>query len=264
MHPWLHLPGVDTAFSAYFASIALGLILGSFVLRREARREGIPVRVVFDAALLVVPAGAVGARLWMLFEDPAHYLAHPADLVGFTGGLVAQGAFFGVIAAVVIIARARNVSAWRLIDVFTPAFPFGLAFGRMGCLASGCCHGRPADWPLGIEVPWSVRYLQPGRVPEELLVVPLHPSPIYEALLALGLFVWVSRVRTRQRYAGQAMVTLLVGYGVGRFVLEFFRGDLERSFHLGDTLSTAQITCAAMLAAGLALHRHRIRTCSPS
>ena len=99
----------------------------------------------------------------------------------------------------------------------------------------------PASWPLGAPVPWGVRYYQRGHVPDELLGVSLHPAPLYEALLALSLFVLLSRMRARPHAPGDILLTFIGGYGLGRSVLEIVRADAERGLYLGETLSTSQI-----------------------
>lgn len=263
MNPWILLVG-DVGISPYFASIALGLTLATFVLRREGRREGLRNRDVFDLALVVIPAGALGARLFVVFDDPQRYLDAPWRLLHPAAGWVSYGALTGLVVAVVGLARLKGIDPWRVLDVFTPAMLFGHVFARMGCLAAGCCHGRPADWPLGVEVPWAVRYYAHGSFPEPLLAVPVHPSPLYESLVVLGLFVGISRGRARRPWPGAMFLALLVGYGLTRIVLEPFRGDLERGFWLGGWVTTGQATGAALIGLALVLGAWRRWTCTRS
>lgn len=244
--------------------IALGAALSTFVLAREIRHSELPSRPLYDIAFLALPAGFLGARLFIVFEDPARYLADPLSLFTFSGGWVFYGAFLGAAAILMGAAKLRDLDPWAAVDVFTPALPFGYAFGRLGCLGAGCCHGRPADFPLGIEVPWAVRYYRLGHVPEGLLGVGVHPSPLYESLLGLALFVWTTRVARRRLFPGQVLLTLVMGYGAGRFVLEWFRGDLERGFHLGGWVSSAQATSLVTMLLAVAYYERRRRQCIQS
>ena len=80
----------------------------------------------------------------------------------------------------------------------------------------------------------------------------------------LSVFLIVSWVRRRQRYAGQAFLTMVGTYALGRFVLEFARGDLERGFHFGGSLSTGQVTSLTLVAFAVTFHLIRSRTSTPS
>lgn len=261
MHPWITLWG-DVRISAYYACIAVGLTLATQVLAREADRDGLPRRTLWDLSLMVLPAGAIGGRLFLAADDPDAFLHDPARFFSPAVGWSSFGAFFGVLIGVTLLARARGVDPWRVADIFAPGFLFGLAFGRMGCLAAGCCHGRPADWPAGVEVPWSVRYY--GYAPEALWVVPLHPTPVYEALFSLLAFVVVVKQRAWRKTPGEMFLTLLVVYGLGRFLIEWTRGDLERGFPFDGPFSAAQVTCMFLVTLGVGGFVWRRRTCSPS
>ncbi|MCB9665991.1 MAG: prolipoprotein diacylglyceryl transferase [Alphaproteobacteria bacterium] len=263
MQPWLIVPGLGP-LATYYACIALGLSLGVVTLAREGRREGLASRALFDTALIVVPASGLGARLFLVFADPARFLADPWLLLSPSGGFVFHGALIVGMLAVLGLGRLRGLDPWRVGDVYAPSVAMGQVFARLGCLGAGCCHGRPADWPLGVDVPWAVTYLQHGRLPEPLLAVPLHPSPIYESWMMIGLFAGLSWLRRRQRYPGQALVAFLGWYGVGRFVLEAFRGDAGRGMWLGGWMSSGQVTSVVLVGTALLLHRWRLATCTPS
>lgn len=251
MQPWLHLPGgID--LPTYLTLIATGLALATFVVRREAQRAGLPVREVFDVALVLIPAAFLFGRLIVVLEDPIRWLSDPTRLLT-TGGYTFYGSFLGVSVALWLASRWRGLPPRQVLDVFAVAMPFGIPWGRLGCLGAGCCHGRPADWPLGIEVPWSVRYYALGRFPEPLLAVPLHPTPLYDAVGGLGLFIALTRLHARRPPPGAVFAALLMGYAVLRSTTELFRGDLERGFFFDGWLSTAQATSIPVFLSGALL-----------
>lgn len=264
MHPWLLYTG-PLRLPTYFTLLMIGFALGTFVLRREALRDRIPVRDVMDAALWMLPSALVGARLvHVVVEAPGYYAQHPLDALSPLAGWVFYGGALGGILAVVAHARYRGHDPWRLLDHFTLATALGLVFGRLGCLGGGCCFGRVADWPLGVAVPWAIRYYRRGQLPEELVAVPLHPAPLYEIGLVLVLFVALSRLRERQRFAGQIFLAFLATYGVGRSLIEVFRADVERGLFLGGWLSTSQIIGIATALAVAIVWRDRATRCIPS
>jgi len=258
VQPWLHLPGgVD--LPTYLTLISIGLALATFVVHREAVRADLPVRAVFDVALVLIPAALLFGRIFPVFQDPVTWLADPHRLL-FEGGFTFYGSFLGASAALYLASRWRGLAPLAVLDVFAVAMPFGIPWGRLGCLGAGCCHGRPADWPLGIEVPWSVRYYAVGRFPEALLAVPVHPTPVYDAVGGLGLFIALTRLHTRRPPPGAVFAALLMGYAVLRSTTELFRGDLERGLYLDGLLSTAQITSVPVFVLGALLwwRLHRV------
>jgi len=251
MHPWL----VYTEWlqlPTYFTMLMVGFTLASWVVVREARRQGWPVRVAVDACLVAIPTGLVGSRLaHVVLEAPAFYLRDPLAMVAPAGGWVFYGGALGAGIGVLVYARLKGLSFLALGDMLAPAVAFGLVFGRLGCLGGACCRGKPADFPFGWEVPWAVTYYQRRQLPEEILGVPLHPAPLYASLFALFLFVVLTLMRRRQRYAGQVLLAFFALYGAGRFALEVFRADIERGLYLGGLLSTSQ--AIALVTGGVAV-----------
>lgn len=255
MRPWFFegsLPLVgEIAIPAYFFWLAAAFIAASFVVVREARRSGQPIPYMLDLAVIVLIGSLVGARLGhVLFENPGAYLRDPLRLLQvWRGGFVYYGGLIFNVTAMAIYIRWRGLSFWRVADVYAPAVAMGLGIGRLGCLSAGCCFGRPVDWPFGVALPWGVT-LASSQVPEHLHGVLLHPTQAYSCMLGLALFVWVSRLRGRQQYDGQAFLQLIALYSVGRAVIEAFRLDIERGVYLG-IFSTSQLLGIPVLAAAL-------------
>ncbi len=263
MQPWL-LFGEWLTIPTYPAVVAVGIALSTIVLRREARRDGLSVRLVMDAVFVALLTAIAGARFFhVLVEAPARYLAEPLAVFSPDGGWTFYGGLLGGLLGVTAVARWRGENPWRVLDVAALAIPFAQATARMACLAAGCCYGRLADWPFGWAVPWGVTYHRHGQLPEELLAVPLHPAPLYLSMMCLVLFVGLTWLRQRQRFDGQILAALLVGYGAGRAALDSFRGDVERGLFFGDRISAAQVAGVLTVVAGVLLWR-RLARCTPS
>jgi phosphatidylglycerol:prolipoprotein diacylglycerol transferase len=245
MHPWLFV-SEHLRIPTYFTCLMAGFALSTLVLRREALRAGVPTQRVMDLALWTTPFALVGARAaHVLLVEPARYWAQPALLLDLTqSGLVFYGGLGAGALVLLRFCRAHGLSPWTMGDIFAPATAFGLVFGRLGCLGAGCCYGKPTG------LPWAVRYHHRGHIPDELLATSLHPSPLYEAALALALFVGLSRLRARGHAPGQVLLAFIGAYGLGRAALEVLRADAERGLYLGGYLSTSQIiglACAALV-----------------
>ncbi len=194
--------------------------------------------VVFGA----VVGGKFGYILveWSWFrQDPWHVL------LNYRSGWVFWFAVLGSIFSGWVYQQWHNRNREKkraylpVADYIVTALPLGHWIGRLGCLAQGCCHGRPTD------LPWGITFTHPAcNVAEPLLGVALHPTQLYEsgAELALALFLVFHVIpgieKTRYRY-GTAFFTFLGSYGMIRFMIEFFRGD-DRGAFLAATLSPSQ------------------------
>lgn len=264
MLPWLYYSDA-LQLPTYFTCLMIGFAASLALVRREATRSGLQPRVIIDAVFWLLPGALIGARLaHVVLVDPATYARDPMMALLPTGGWVFYGGFLGGAIAGWRYAARRGIPFSTLADCFVIAIPFGLIWGRLGCLGGGCCFGKPADFPLGWEVPWSVMYTARGHLPEAYLAVPLHPAPVYAMLHAAWLVVLVGWVRRNQRFPGEPLLAFIALYGVGRSVLEVFRADASRGLYLGGWLSTSQIIGLLTAGVAFALWAARRRACTPS
>jgi len=219
MHPILFEIGPIKIFTYGFL-LAAAFLSAIFVGGREAQRLGIPPGRFFDLCFYLILAALVGSRLlYVLLELPA-FLAHPLKIFAlWEGGLVFHG---GVILALLTAFYyiRRHGMPWRpTLDALAVGMPLGQFFGRLGCFMAGCCYGRPT------EAPWAVVFTHPNTLCP--LRGPVHPSQLYEAFLALGVFGFLYWFRTRKRFDGQLLLTYFCLAGLVRFVVEFFRSPLD-------------------------------------
>jgi phosphatidylglycerol:prolipoprotein diacylglycerol transferase len=111
---------------------------------------------------------------------------------------------------------------WTTCDVFAPGIALGHVTGRLGCLAAGCCYGRPAD------VPWAIVFNSPLAAANvgTPLGIPLHPTQIYEAGAELLILILILATERRGRtFAGRTFWLYIFLYAVSRYVVEMYRGD---------------------------------------
>ena len=158
----------------------------------------------------------LGGRLgYCLFYQPEFYLSHPMQILHvWEGGMSAHGGLLGVIAVMILYGRLHGISFWTISDFVAPLAPLGLMLGRIGNFINGELWGRPADASL----PWAMIFPQAGDG------VPRHPSQLYEALgEGLLLFILLWWASSRPRAAGFVSGLFCAGYGVARFVVEWFR-----------------------------------------
>ncbi len=197
--------------------------------------------ILFWGVLGVVLGGRLG---YCLFYKPGFYLAHPLEILSvWQGGMSFHGGLMGVIVAMLWFARSRQRPWLEVADFVAPCVPTGLAAGRIGNFINGELWGRVADPAL----PWAMVFRGAGDVPR-------HPSQIYQFLLeGLLLFVLLWWFARRPSARGQVSAVFLMGYGVLRFVAEYFREPDQFLGLLALNLSMGQWLCVPMVLLGVGL-----------
>jgi len=223
----------------------LGFVAGYLVIRSELRRKQgpVPVEEADDLLFYLVLGLLIGARLgYALFYNFEVYLQRPWEVLAvWHGGMSFHGGLIGMIVSGWIFARRHAAPFLELADIGALAAPIGLMLGRFGNFINGELFGRVTA------VPWA--FVFPGGGP-----MPRHPSQLYEALfegLVLFSILWWLRVRTRN--PGELLCTFLVGYGVFRFAIEFFREPDPQLGFVARWMTMGQILCVAMIIGGLGL-----------
>ena len=227
----IQLGGFSLSLRWYALAYLAGLIIGWRLLVRMMRNSAIwgdraPMKpeAVDDLLTWVILGVIIGGRLgFVLFYEPAYYLANPADIIRvWNGGMSFHGGFAGVIVASWLFCRSRGIPPLRLADAMAVVAPIGLFFGRIANFINAELWGRPTDLPWGVIFPGEAAQNCPG------IVGPCarHPSQLYEAgleglLLALILFALVRAGGLRR--PGQAFGVFLAGYGLSRMFVELFR-----------------------------------------
>ncbi len=232
----------------YLVAFALFMFLGVRRLRHEpyASLSGAQAwsrRDVEDILFLGVVGVVIGGRLgYCLFYKPGYYLSHPLEIFFvWQGGMSFHGGMLGVVGAMLWFARSRQKPWLQVADFVAPCVPTGLAAGRVGNFINGELWGRVADPSL----PWAMLFRGAGEAPR-------HPSQVYQFLLeGLLLFVLLWLYARKPRRAGQVAAAFLFGYGVLRFVAEFFREPDDHLGLLSLGLSMGQWLCLPMIVGGM-------------
>ncbi|MFT7464966.1 MAG: phosphatidylglycerol:prolipoprotein diacylglycerol transferase [Pseudohongiellaceae bacterium] len=254
---------------SFSVMVLLGVLAGSWWIRRQLFNSGTKEDdASFDQLMRnSLIAGFLGARLTYVAIHPEVFdgkdlFDRTVTLIAvWQGGIVSYGGFFGGTVGMWMWCRAKKFSFAKLADVMGPALILGQAFGRIGCLLVGDDHG--SLWVDGPE--WLVvRFpdIANSLIPRELIGQPLHPSQIYLSLMNWVIFFVVAAIYRRRRYEGQTVAWAMALYAIGRFTVEFTRGDFAArgGFSLGDSanieaqsfLSTAQLWSVITLGIALA------------
>jgi len=225
--------------SSYVAMLYLGCVAGVFVGAAAGAASGLdPSRFALATILLLIPAFA-GARLWFVLEHLESYRRAPARIWRRRegGSALYGGLAVSFVVSVPVLAIA-DLPFWAFWDAASFTMLTGLIFTRFGCLANGCCTGRPTGGPLGVWLPdvegdWRRRY----------------PTPLLEAAWAALVLVWALVARPGLPFAGALFAGVVALYGVGRLVLEPTRESAARPRALRANLAFS----AALVVAGCAV-----------
>ena len=227
----IQLFGIEFALRWYALAYLVGLLVGWRTVVALMRRPALwgdtpPMRPEQVEELLtwIVLGVVLGGRLgFVLFYEPAYYLANPAQIpVVWRGGMSFHGGLLGVFLASWWFSRRHGIRLLRLADALAVATPVGLGLGRVANFINAELWGRPTDAPWGVIFPGEAAQNCPGVTG----LCARHPSQLYEAglegvVLALVLF-WLVRAGGLRR-PGLALGVFLTGYSLSRFVVEFFR-----------------------------------------
>ena len=178
--------------------------------------------------------GFIGARVLYIFTRWDYFTSDPgAVLRVWEGGLVFLGGPLACIPFGIWYIRKYKLPMWKTMDILVPGLTVNHAFGRLGCLAAGCCYGKPTGGS------WGIR-LYSDLVDREYQGVPLHPTQIYESTALFILFFGLLYTFRKRAFDGQVVLTYFMAYPVIRSIIEIFRGDQIRGFVIDGVLSTSQ------------------------
>lgn len=230
----------------YGVMYLLGFLLayGSCYLRRLTQTPPWTTDNLLDlffyGAIGVIFGGTIG---YFLFYEPYQILSDPLRILRFwEPGRSFHGGLLGVMIAVLFFCKRHHRRFWDVMDFAAPAVPLGLATGRLGNFINGELWGRVTD------APWGMVFPHVGSLPR-------HPSQLYEFFLE-GLVLWIIlEIYARKEHPkGCVSGLFLVGYGLFRYLIEFFREpDIQQSAFLGGWITMGQMLSIPMILIGLAL-----------
>ena len=255
--PVFGLFGLDSIpIHSYGLMVALGFLAGSWYVKREAMKAGEDPAKALDLVFYILIAAILGSRiLYVLTSERERLFQDPFFLFKiWEGGLVFYGGLIASVLVSIWFLKKYRISFWKYADFFAPALALGHAIGRQGCFLAGCCYGRPllvSAW-FSVTFPTNINSLAPAGIP-------LYSTQLMESLGEFLIFLGLAWGLRRKKFDGQIFILYLMIYAGLRFVIEFFRGDIERGFVLETWISTSQFIATILFAFGLGLYLYRRR-----
>lgn len=247
MYPYINIFG--KVFTSYGIMLIIGYFAGLIVIIKRAKIFNYDKSEVFVSYVLAGFGALIGGKLFYVIQGiPQFVELNSTKGITFyeyfmNSGLVFYGGFIGCIGFIAIACLIFKFKFWHLTDILLPALPLAQAIGRVGCFLVGCCYGIP--YKYGFDMSNS-----PFIDTHELLL----PIQLIESISVACLFVVIMIYGKKQRPAGKLLGIYMIGYGIIRFITEFYRGDLIRGIY--GSFSISQWISMGILIIGLLLFFH--------
>jgi len=219
----------------YGILIAAGVMIGTLIAMKEARRKGVEEDTLLDLLLFAIPSALIGARIYYVVFSWDMYRDNPIEALNFRGGgLAIHGAIIAAVLVAIIFCRIRKENFWKMADITAPSLILGQAIGRWGNYINGEAHGGPTNLPWGIMINGTK----------------VHPTFLYESIwnfLVFGFLLWYSR--NRSKINGEIFLLYLILYSVARLAIEGLRTDslMWGSIRVAQLISLIGIVLPAII-----------------
>ncbi len=219
----------------------LSFVVGGVLLRSEMERTGHDPDRAWDLVFMAVLGGVIGAKAYYVLLNYEALMANPFSAIFSRSGMVWYGGFAGAVLLIAFEIKRRDLPLGQMADLCSPTLAIGYAVGRMGCFLVGDDYGRPTGSWVGIKFPNGSpptrvddieRYfnvqVDPALVERFGLVVPVHPTQLYEIVMASLIFLVLWKLRVHEHRAGWLWWIGLTLLSAERFLVEFVRVKDDR------------------------------------
>lgn len=200
----------------YGIIISFAFLLAVFLAQRDAPKFNMNKEDIIDLAVVAIPFGILGARIYYVIFSWKNYINNPWEIFAiWKGGLAIYGAVLASIVVAYIFAKRKRIEVFKLFDFCAPYLVLGQAIGRWGNFINQEAYGTETTLPWRMEI----------TVPDTLTKISVHPTFLYESLWDLGIFVFLIWFRKRSKIPGEVFFLYMILYGIGRFWIEGLRVD---------------------------------------
>jgi phosphatidylglycerol:prolipoprotein diacylglycerol transferase len=270
---------IFSGLGSWPAGIVLGLLFAS-VKWWEKNKQKLPkpelrkIRFwphdrVGEMTIIALIFGLLGAKLFDIFENWGDFLKNPSSYIFSPAGLTFYGGLICAALAIWYYAKKHKIGFWHLNDAAAPGLMLAYAVGRIGCQVAG-----DGDWGIVNTQPkpfswlpnWMWAYNYPHNVNEagvriagcldtkycNQLPQPVYPTPLYETIICLALFLILWSLRKKLKIPGTLFAVYLMLNGIERFFIEKIRVNVRMHF-LGLHPTQAEVVSALLFVSGLIL-----------
>lgn len=226
MFPYLHTP-FGFSIPLYGVMTALAYGTGFYYLYKNREKVNLTKDQLTDLVFYLIVGALLGGKLFYIWFNFTSFIASTfVEKLRF--GFVFLGGLIGGLGFLVFWLKKNKKDFFEISDFIAPALALGQSIGRIGCFLAGCCYGKESHNLL------AVKYTSAeSLVPNHLHNTPLYPVQLMESLLVFCLFLVLRNYYKKSHNKGFILASYLLGYGVIRFCLEFFRFDDRGTYFLG-------------------------------
>lgn len=230
-------------FTLYYWGVmfVIAFLVALFLILREAKKQEIDTRHIYNIALIVLLSILVGSRLFYVFEHLHYFILNPLEIINIShGGMASYGGlilalFFGWL----YVKKQKDLSFGKTLDLFAPYLALALSIGRIGCFLNGCCYGKPTQF----FTKFGINFI----FPLSNTALPRHPTQLYLLLANLAIFFIIigfrnlrekgkkTRFKLLLKKSGSLFLFFLFFYSIFRFSIDFIR--VYEHYFLGLAIS---------------------------
>lgn len=206
-------------FHGYGLMIGLGILAAYWMSESRARKRLLDPDHLFYLLIYGAGFGFISAKLLYYITILDEIIKDPGLLLNLSGGFVVYGGIIGGILAGYVYCRVKRINFLQYLDLVAPSIALAQGFGRIGCLLAGCCYGVESNLPI------SITFQNSQFAPNGIALFPTQIASSVFDFFNCFLLLTLSK---KERSSGQISAFYLIFYSLGRFVIEFFRGDIIR------------------------------------
>ena len=226
----------------YGLMIAIGILAAYVTAEYRAKKYGLDPDKIFYLVIWAVVGGFAGAKVLYFLTRLKDIMENPRVLLDLADGFVVYGGIIGGIFSAMAYCKIKKMPFLKYFDLVMPSVALAQGFGRIGCFLAGCCYGRETDSALGIV------FHNSSYAPNDVKLLPTQLISSGLDFLLCAVLILLDR---KKKGDGQIAGAYLVLYSIGRFILEFYRGDLIRG-NVG-ALTTSQFIAIFVAMAGVVM-----------
>lgn len=257
--------GIEIAY--YGIVIAIGMILALMLVFHEAKRTNQNIETYYDLAICVILSGIIGARLyyvifaWDMYKDDMLSIFNIRN-----GGLAIYGGILAGILAAFIYSKVKKLSFMQILDTAVLGLLVGQILGRWGNFFNREAFGGYTDNLFAMQIKLDeVGGIITDSISKNIKIVngieyiQVHPTFLYESMWNLVLLGIIMVYRKHKKFNGEIISIYMMGYGLGRFIIEGLRTDQLLLPGIHVAVSQVVSVCMIIIGAGFVIYKRKIQ-----